>query len=88
MSNEGVADSAECFSAVAEDDIGTVDDGYGNFSSLKEEINSSERTESYRTFGPDYTRFGASIWCWQPAQIGPHPDTYEVVVSFVGEEMV
>ena len=53
MSNEGVADSAECFSAVAEDDMVMHDDGCGNFSSLKGEINSSERTESYRTFGPD-----------------------------------
>lgn len=56
MSNEGVADSAECFSAVAEDDMVMLDDGYGNLSSLKEEINSSERTESYRTFGPDCTQ--------------------------------
>jgi len=28
------------------------------------------------------------MWCWRQAQIRPHEDPYEVVVSFVGAEMV
>jgi hypothetical protein len=28
------------------------------------------------------------MWCWRPAEIGPPPYTYEVVVSCVGETKV
>jgi len=28
------------------------------------------------------------MWCWRPAQIGPHHDPYEVDVTALWEEMV
>eukprot|EP00957_Ditylum_brightwellii_P035503 2691520-Ditylum_brightwellii.AAC.1 len=33
--------------------------------------------------GQCYTQYGGPMWCWLPAQIGPHQVTYEVVVSMV-----
>jgi len=38
--------------------------------------------------GQRYTRYGVSMWCWRPTQIGPPHYIYEVVVSFVVEKMV